>query len=261
MREAMRYRTVGGHDLGDVTSAMQKAIRRGDARLAGYWAIELFESGYHEYIWRRLLTISAEDCWGILTQEVAGLRAAFREVNARPSKDRKTRGRIFIAKAVILLAAAKKSRDADHLTNLVYDADGVDAETLTRELEETRRSPEAVEIPDYALDCHTRRGKDAGKTKRDFFLEEYDALAPRQPGLFDDDLERLRGNADESLDGKRGGARLSERVAGQGHPHKGRKGRVRYIDPSVEKFSEPGWEMRGLTSSGRQIWILRGDSA
>ncbi len=66
----MRYRTVRGYDLGEVVSAMQKAIRRGDARLAGYWAIELFESGYHGYAWRRLLTISAEDCWGILTQEI-----------------------------------------------------------------------------------------------------------------------------------------------------------------------------------------------
>lgn len=130
---------------------MQKAIRRGDARLGGYWAIELFESGYHEYVWRRLLTISAEDCWGILTQEVGALYAAFKQINAVRNKKRDTRGRIFIAKAVIILAMAKKSRDADHLTNLVYDARAVDAETLTRELEEAQLSPERIEIPDYAL--------------------------------------------------------------------------------------------------------------
>ena len=41
---------------------MQKAIRRSDARLAGYWALELWESGFGQYVWRRLLTISAEDC-------------------------------------------------------------------------------------------------------------------------------------------------------------------------------------------------------
>lgn len=199
----MRYRTIRGYDLGEVASAMQKAIRRGDARLAGYWAIELFESGFHGYVWRRLVTISAEDCWGILTQEVAALHAAFREVNATPSKDGKVRGRIFIAKAVILLASAKKSRDADHLTNLVYDAAGVDAETLARELEAVRFSGEPVEIPDYALDCHTRRGKSAGKTKRDFFLQEHDSLTPQEPGLFDGDLERLRESNGEARTAKR----------------------------------------------------------
>ena len=188
----MRYRTIRGYQFGEVTSAMQKAIRRGDARLGGYWAIELFESGYFNYVWKRLLTISAEDCWGILTQEITALHAGFREVNATPSKDGKTRGRIFIAKAVILLASAKKSRDADHLTNLVYDAAGVDAETLARELEAVRFSGEPVEIPDYALDCHTAAGRKAGKTKRDFFLNEHDALKPRQSGLFDGDVDKLR---------------------------------------------------------------------
>ena len=49
----------GGYSLLEVASALQKAIRRADARLAGYWAIELFESGYRDYLWRRLLTISA----------------------------------------------------------------------------------------------------------------------------------------------------------------------------------------------------------
>jgi len=29
---------------------MQKAIRRGDAKLAGYWALELWASGYGQYV-------------------------------------------------------------------------------------------------------------------------------------------------------------------------------------------------------------------
>jgi hypothetical protein len=44
------------------------------------------------------------------------------------------------------------------------------------------RGPE----PDYALDCHTLKGKRAGKTKADFFHEEQRALRPWQPGLFDE---------------------------------------------------------------------------
>lgn len=40
-----------------------------------------------------------------------------------------------LAKAVILLCAARKSRDADHLQNFVYDAlAGIDADKLAAEL-------------------------------------------------------------------------------------------------------------------------------
>ena len=43
-----------------------------------------------------------------------------------------------------------------------------------------------VPIPDYAYDCHTPQGRKRGKTKKDFFKAEQDALEPFQPGLFDD---------------------------------------------------------------------------
>ena len=62
-------KTVRGYRLGDVVSALQKTIRRGDARLAGYFAIEMFESNFAAYAWRRLLTISAEDCAGVITRK------------------------------------------------------------------------------------------------------------------------------------------------------------------------------------------------
>ncbi len=178
----MRLSTIRGYSFGEVSSAMQKAIRRGDATLAGYWALELFHSGYGAYVWRRLLTISAEDCWGIITAEVKALHDGYQLVNVRvPSEAPK--GRIFISKAVILLSLAKKSRDPDHLQNLVYDAGmGLDPATLADDL---RAAPDYVPIPDYAYDCHTQVGKRSGKTKRDFFKAEQTALFPHQPGLFD----------------------------------------------------------------------------
>jgi autotransporter-associated beta strand protein len=37
---------------------MQKAVRRGETQLAGYWALELWASGFGNYVWKRLLTIS-----------------------------------------------------------------------------------------------------------------------------------------------------------------------------------------------------------
>jgi replication-associated recombination protein RarA len=179
--------TVRGHVLLEVASALQKAIRRGDARLAGYWTIELFESGYREYVWRRLLTISAEDCWGVITHEVEALFRSWQFIDQK----KRGAGRIFVAKAAILLAQAAKCRDADHLTNLVYDPDKVDAKVLEAELAEARAHPER--IPDYAFDCHTAQGKRAGKTKQEFFVEEFHALQPRQVGLFDSDIEAVGG--------------------------------------------------------------------
>ena len=37
--------------------AMQKAIRRADAAVAGFFALELWTSGYRDYVWKRLFTI------------------------------------------------------------------------------------------------------------------------------------------------------------------------------------------------------------
>jgi replication-associated recombination protein RarA len=177
---------AGGYLLSEVASALQKAIRRGDERVAGYFAIEMFESGYTAYAWRRLLTISAEDCAGIITQEIKSLYDSWVVINTQ----NKGRGRIFLAKAVVLLCQCVKSRDADHLTNLLYDARAIDESRLDQALADARANPEP--IPEYAHDCHTASGKRAGKTKRDFFLDEQDALKPRAPGLFDEDLEALR---------------------------------------------------------------------
>ena len=41
----MIIRTVGGYDFYEVSSAMQKAIRRADTGVAGFFALELWASG------------------------------------------------------------------------------------------------------------------------------------------------------------------------------------------------------------------------
>lgn len=174
-----QLKTKKGYDFFLATSAMQKSIRRGDTKIAGYFAIELFESGYKDYVWLRLLTISAEDCWGILTQEIKALHDSWKIAD-----EKKKSGRIFLSKAVILLCLAKKSRDADHLTNLVYDKDNIDEIAVMNLMKECETHPEP--IPEYAYDVHTQEGRRRGKTKGQFFKEEFDALQPRQKGLFDD---------------------------------------------------------------------------
>ncbi len=174
----MILRTIHGYDFFEVSSAMQKAIRRADARVAGFFALELWHSNYRDYVWKRLFTISAEDCYGLITAEIEALWQGHELVNKNKTEPK---GRIFVSKAVLLLCECRKNRDADHLQNLVYDCDGIDVE---RWIEDVRMNP--IPIPPYTFDVHTRKGKKYGRTKEEFFREEYEALRPRVPGLFDD---------------------------------------------------------------------------
>ena len=178
----MRLFTQRGYVMLEVASCLQKAIRRADTPLAGYMALELFESGFGRYCWKRLLTVSAEDCAGLITQEVKALHDAWLLLTDNGEKHR---SRIFLSKAVILLCQARKCRDADHLQNFVYDRSMIDAERLTAALDEARRDPERVELPDYTFDCHTGRGRKRGRTKAEFFTAEFEALQPREQGEFD----------------------------------------------------------------------------
>lgn len=82
---------------------------------------------------------------------------------------------------MIILCECRKCRDADHLQNFIYDRRDVDIEKW---IEDVRRYP--ISIPAYTYDVHTRVGKKQGRTKAEFFQQEFDALIPREPGLFDD---------------------------------------------------------------------------
>lgn len=178
----MDIKTRNGYSLYTVASALQKSIRRGDLHLAGYMALELFPN-YANYAWKRLLTVSAEDCHGLITQEIKALHDSFLFIN-KGKKAKDFGGRIFISKAVILLVEHKKNRDADILSNYVYDRKiGVSDEAIEELFDEI--SKEHPEIPEYVYDVHTYEGKRKGKTKRDFFEEEQEALVNGQVSLFD----------------------------------------------------------------------------
>lgn len=188
----MKYelKTVRGYDFYQVSSSLQKAIRRGDKLLAGYFALELFASGYSKYVWKRLYTISAEDIYEPVTAEIDGLYRGFCLVNDKKNLDGKEKGRIFISKAVVLLCDCKKSRETDHLQCLTYDKHIlINKEEIENYLKEVD-DMENVPIPDYAFDVHTLIGKRHGKTKIDFFIEEHNALSNRQMSLFDNIMNK-----------------------------------------------------------------------
>lgn len=180
-------KTPNGYDLFEMSSMIQKAIRRSDIPHAAYAANEL-GGKYRKYLWKRLLTVSAEDCYGIMTKEIVALQQADEYVNKK-AKIGETND-LFIAKAVILLCMARKNRDADYVAcNFMWGDKNLTEEEFNQfvdyEQVENLRIRDASDIPGYVYDVHTWKGKRAGKTELDMFHDEQEALAPRQMNLFD----------------------------------------------------------------------------
>jgi replication-associated recombination protein RarA len=149
-------KTVGGYPCEEVTSAMQKCIRRGQDEPALFWATELDLSGFGEYVWKRLRIIASEDI-GPSTAGIAGeVRALYCHwLDQRKKKDAKhAPERLFLVHAVLVLCRSYKSREVDHALIVFYEG--------ARE-----RRP----IPDFALDRHTQRGRRMGRGWKHFFTE------------------------------------------------------------------------------------------
>jgi replication-associated recombination protein RarA len=148
--------TEGGYRCGEVTSAMQKCIRRGLEDDALFWATELDRSNYGEYVWKRLKIIASEDI-GLADPKAAiligALYTSWRE-QKKKDDNRHAPERLFLVHAVIALSRCKKSRMVDHALIAMYEA---------------RR--EHREIPDFALDKHTARGKQKKRAWAHFWEE------------------------------------------------------------------------------------------
>lgn len=155
-----RKPTMRGFPVGDVVSALQKAIRRSEEEQAVAWAAELVQSGEATWCWNRLEIICSEDigiAWPEGPAVIAALRAQFDRALARKSNSHPER--LFVVHAAMLLARAPKSRRVD---NAVWATFGVEA-------------PMFPEIPDYALDHHTAAGKAKGRGA-EFWAEEASKL-------------------------------------------------------------------------------------
>lgn len=177
----MELRTLHGHNLFDISSLLQKSIRRGEYQLAGYAANEMFQR-YECYLWKRLLTCSAEDCFGIMTKEIIALMQASDKVNKGCKPDCKNP--LFVAKAIVLLCSARKNRDADYFAcNFMQDNTTIPPEKIEHiELDKCVME----RIPEWVFDCHTLKGKMRGKTQIEMLIEEQESLENREVNLFDD---------------------------------------------------------------------------
>jgi replication-associated recombination protein RarA len=152
-----QLRTAKGYDLMEVASAVQKSIRRGEEDTALYFAVELFESGFDEYLWKRMKIITSEDVGlaePLMPATIHALYQSYQE--QKKKKDEKHRPeRLFLIHAVLLLCRAKKSRLVDWTLIHYWNAHPV----------------EDRDIPDYAYDKHTSKGRSLGRGNAHFFTE------------------------------------------------------------------------------------------
>ena len=148
-------RTRHGLPADEIISALQKEIRRGQAENAALIAYEMATTSpeLEMYLWKRLQVISVEDIgWGDPHAAVL-IRSLFEMVRDLNQADGERL--LYAISAVRYLSACKKDRSNDEMINWVI-----------REVESGRRLPE---IPEYAIDMHTARGKAMGRGSRHFW--------------------------------------------------------------------------------------------
>jgi len=150
-------KTKKGYDFFEVSSAFQKSVRRGLEEEALYWGIELFNSNYDEYLWKRIKIITSEDVGLASINMPIIIEALYNNyTEQKKKKDEKNRPeRLFLIHAILLLVRAPKSRLVDWTLISFFN----NHETDDRE------------IPEYALDNHTIRGKKMGRNYKYFYDE------------------------------------------------------------------------------------------
>ncbi len=171
-----RVRTI--HDLpaDEVISALQKEIRRGNTENAALLAYEMLTTSpeMEAYLWGRLQVISVEDVgYGNLNAPV--LVETLFQMHQRIPRPRGDRY-LFAIHAVRVLCQSQKERGSDELLNWIQQA-----------VEQGGQRPQ---IPDYAIDMHTRRGQEMGRDYQ-HFLTEASRVHPELPDRDRTYLDRL----------------------------------------------------------------------
>lgn len=149
-------KTLNGLNAPDVISGLQKHIRRGEEELACQAACELLYSGakgHAGWLLNRLVIISHEDI-GLANPQAVMFTAATIDQARTLLKENKIDGvALLVANVILMLSRSLKSRLGGHFVA----AAGCQV-----------RLGKPYEIPDYAYDMHTAKGRAAKKDLEDF---------------------------------------------------------------------------------------------
>lgn len=140
----------------EVISALQKNIRRGNEKEACEFAYEMYITSpqFEEKMWRRLLAISVEDI-GMGNPNAAIMINSLNQMRQTFQYNEADRAMFFIH-AIRFLCESEKDRSSDLLKNIVIKSFAMG---------------HVPEIPDFALDKHTTRGKEMGRGSEQFLHE------------------------------------------------------------------------------------------
>jgi replication-associated recombination protein RarA len=172
--------TQKGYDLGEVASALQKSVRRGLEQEAMYWAVELFNSNFDEYCWKRLRIMSCEDVGlanPMAAVQIQSLYNMYLDLKKK-KEDAQQPWRLMLTQAVLVLCRSEKSRVVDHALIHFWNT----------------HPNTGKDIPEYALDKHTARGKHNGRGWKHFF-EEGTLLNPLGEVAGEDEYKKMAVNA------------------------------------------------------------------
>jgi replication-associated recombination protein RarA len=158
-----RTTTEHGFAADEVISAFQKCMRRGltDNVLLLAWEMFLTSPEMEEMMWSRLCVIAVEDIGFGNVQAPVLVETLYQQHMRypRPAHDRF----LFAAHAVRILCSSTKDRTTDDMVNWAKHSVGL-GDVLP-------------EIPDVALDMHTRRGQEMGRDYY-FFMSEASKVVP-----------------------------------------------------------------------------------
>jgi replication-associated recombination protein RarA len=152
-----RVETAHGFRADELISTFQKSIRRGLTENAALVAYELYVTSaeLEEHLWRRLEVISVEDV-GLANPEAPAMIDALYRMHSRAQRGTGDRF-LFLLHGVRLLAGSTKDRSTDEMANWIM-----------RVVDSGEQLPE---VPDVALDMHTKRGRELGRDIHHFLRE------------------------------------------------------------------------------------------
>lgn len=163
-------RAPGGYYKDEVISALQKAVRRSDDRLAVYWAtvLDLEGGNMAAQLWKRMLIMANEDIGPADSSVIVKIKTLYDcwcgDEDGKPLGDR----RLCVIHAALILARAPKSRTCCNLAVALYD----------------QKARPTIPIPDEALDRHTQRGYEK-RRGWDHFITDASKLIQPDPALIE----------------------------------------------------------------------------
>ncbi|MFQ6065821.1 MAG: hypothetical protein ACE5K3_00905 [bacterium] len=145
-KEKWKLECKNGLPLDEAISAVIKCTRRGEEYKATYFAYAIHVSGFGKYLWRRLHLLSVEDCGLVnpLTPVVVNSLRQMWEFNIKKVSEPTLGDFLFPLQAILFMCRVAKCREGDSLGNLI---------------EEDYKAEKGPEIPEYAIDSHTSRGR------------------------------------------------------------------------------------------------------